>query len=144
MLWATCRRRVENEQPWVQILPKCKHRRSKFKSQLRAVTGPVQNQGAHRKARNGKYGRKGRQGWELVTVLTGIPYETIAPRRLPQERRSQGQGQHELPEILSQGYKGWECSSVAESVSVMRVQIPGSVPRAENTSIQEREFRVGV
>lgn len=33
---------------------------------------------------------------------------------------------------------------MAESVSVMRVQIPGSVPRAENTSVQEREFRVGV
>lgn len=33
---------------------------------------------------------------------------------------------------------------MAESVSVMRVQSPGSVPRAENTSVQEREFGVGV
>lgn len=33
---------------------------------------------------------------------------------------------------------------MAESISVMCVQIPGSVPRAKNTSVQEREFRVGV
>lgn len=33
---------------------------------------------------------------------------------------------------------------MTESVPVMCVQIPGSVSRAENTSVQKREFRVGV